>query len=71
MKADSAPQLNDAQARKLTSQIETWRSDLVSLDRRQKLVYFKHTRSASLEVVSPSPAALFAALKAPYWSPHR
>lgn len=65
MKPEKAPKLTAALSKKLTSQIDTWRSDLVSLDRRQKLVYFKHTRSASLEVVSPSPAALYAALKDP------
>lgn len=51
--------LTDDQLRRLTSQIGTWRRDLLTLDRRQKLVYFKHSRTASLEVASPSPTALF------------
>ena len=50
--------------RRIQSQVETWRRDLLNLDRRQKLVYFKHTRTASLEVVSPTPNLLFQALAA-------
>jgi hypothetical protein len=45
--------------RRLASQVETWRRDLLNLDRRQKLVYFKHAKTASLELTGPSPAALF------------
>ncbi|GAA1576746.1 hypothetical protein GCM10009789_32800 [Kribbella sancticallisti] len=43
--------LNAAQVDKLTRQITHWREDLLNLDRRQRLVYFAHTRSASLEIV--------------------
>ncbi|MCO7218480.1 DUF3320 domain-containing protein [Klenkia sp. PcliD-1-E] len=39
----------DAEA-KLNRQLEAWKSALVAVDRRQRLVYFKHTKSASLEV---------------------
>ena len=54
--------LSDELVRRLSSQIAAWRSDLLTLDRRQKLVYFKHTRSASFEIASPGPAELFTAL---------
>ncbi len=42
---------------KLSRQLEIWRRDLVSLDRRQRMLYFHHTKSASFEVVAPDPAA--------------
>ncbi len=48
--------------RRLTNQIDTWRRDLLTLDRRQKLVYFKHTRTGSLEIASPDPDSLFVAV---------
>lgn len=41
---------------RLERQLEKWRRELVTLDRRQRLLYFKHTKSASLEVVAPRPA---------------
>lgn len=45
---------------RLERQLEKWRRELVTLDRRQRLLYFKHTRSASLEVVTPQPATALA-----------
>lgn len=48
--------------RRLQSQLEAWRTDLLNLDRRQKLVYFKHTRTASFEIATPAPLELHAAL---------
>lgn len=50
--------------RRLRNQLETWRRDLLNLDRRQKLVYFKHTRTASFEIAYPSPGEIFRALGA-------
>lgn len=49
--ADSQSRLNDVQRQQLIRQIDRWREDLLNLDRRQRLVYFSHTRSASLEIV--------------------
>lgn len=46
---------SDVRAR-LERQLETWQRELVTLDRRQRLLYFKHTKSASLELVAPCPA---------------
>jgi hypothetical protein len=43
---------------RLAHQVQVWRSDLLTLDRRQRLVYFKHNRSASLELTRPSPQQL-------------
>ena len=60
----TTPPLSASLERRIQTQVETWRRDLLNLDRRQKLVYFKHTRTASLEVVSPSPDLLFQALAA-------
>lgn len=38
---------------KLHKQLDVWRTNLVTTDRRQRLLYFKHTVSASLEIVKP------------------
>jgi very-short-patch-repair endonuclease len=43
---------------KLKKQLDVWRRDLVALDRRQRLLYFKHMKTGSLEIMSPSPAAV-------------
>lgn len=61
----SPGRLSPALTRRLSSQVESWRRDLLTLDRRQKLVYFKHTKTASLEITSPSPTALFSAASSP------
>jgi very-short-patch-repair endonuclease len=47
-------ELTEQQATRLRRQLDTWRRDLVALDRRQRLLYFKHTKSGSLEIVSPA-----------------
>lgn len=43
-------------------QITHWRQELINLSRTSRLVYFKHTRSASLELVSPTPVVVLNAL---------
>ena len=43
--------LSPALGTKLSNQLEAWRRELVTLDRRQRLLYFKHTKSASLEIL--------------------
>jgi very-short-patch-repair endonuclease len=48
--------------RKLRRQIEEWRASLVAVDGRQRLVYFKHVKTASLEIGSPRLDALLAAV---------
>lgn len=65
MSSEKSASLTDDLVRRLSSQINTWRSDLLTLDRRQKLVYFKHTRSASFEIASPAPNELFTTLSRP------
>lgn len=45
--------LDPALERKLRRQLEEWRSSLVAVDGRQRLVYFKHMRTASLELAAP------------------
>jgi hypothetical protein len=54
--------LTDAQLHKLKRQVMHWREDLLNLDRRQRLVYFTHTRSASLEIIDTDPAAALESL---------
>ena len=55
---DPAPALSPAQADRLGRQLDAWRRQLVALDRRQRQLYFKHTRSASLELAEPAPDEL-------------
>ena len=50
--------LSNAQQDKLRRQLHSWRRELLDLSRRQSLLYFKHTKSASLEIDSPGPAAV-------------
>ncbi len=49
------PTLDAAQSDKLRRQLDVWRRQLIALDRRQRQLYFKHTRTASLELVRPDP----------------
>jgi hypothetical protein len=55
--ASAEPQypLNDAQSDKLRRQLDVWRKQLIAMNRSQRQVYFKHTRSASLELIAPAP----------------
>lgn len=39
---------------RVAEQVEQWRDDLVNLTRQNKLLYFKHTKSSSLEIEQPS-----------------
>jgi hypothetical protein len=48
--------LSSPMQRKLLVQLARWREDLLPLDRRQKLLNFKHSRTSSLEIVEPEPA---------------
>ncbi|WP_147252330.1 DUF4011 domain-containing protein [Blastococcus sp. TF02A-30] len=45
--------LPDALDRKLRRQIAEWRSALVAVDGRQRLIYFRHVQTASLEITAP------------------
>jgi hypothetical protein len=49
---------------RLRRQIAVWRRDLLALDRRQRLLHFKHTRTASLEIVAPVGDELLALVQA-------
>lgn len=44
--------------KKLTLQMQRWRDDLLSIDRRQKLVYFQHPKSGTFEIVEPGCAGV-------------
>ncbi|VXC54388.1 conserved hypothetical protein [Arthrobacter sp. 9AX] len=39
--------------KKLALQMQRWRDDLLSIDRRQRLVYFQHPKSGTFEIVEP------------------
>ena len=47
---------------RLDLQLDRWRQDLVNLTRRNRLLYFGHLRTATLEVLAPGPAELAAGL---------
>src|SRR6478735_915137 len=39
--------------KKLALQMQRWRDDLLSIDRRQRLVYFQHPKSGTFEILEP------------------
>ncbi len=59
------PTMDAAQADKLRRQLDAWRRQLVALDRRQRQLYFRHTRTASLELRAPAPQHLAALVARP------
>lgn len=58
------PTLDPTQSDRLRRQLDAWRRHLVALDRRQRQLYFKHTRTASLELAEPGPDDLAVLLAA-------
>lgn len=44
--------------------IQQWLKDLINLNRRNRLLYFQHTRSSTLEITHPELSALLARLEA-------
>ena len=58
------PTLDPTQSARLGRQLDAWRRQLVALDRRQRQLYFKHTRTASLELAEPGPDDLAVMLAA-------
>jgi very-short-patch-repair endonuclease len=59
------PILDAALSDKLRRQLDAWRRQLIAVDRRQRQLYFKHTRTASLELIGPAPADLAILLSRP------
>jgi len=55
----------DPKVARLLAQIRVWRDELINLARSNRLLYFKHTRASTLEIVrSPGPAAVVSGLLA-------
>jgi hypothetical protein len=52
---------------KLDAQLKVWQDELLNLTRRNSLLYFKHSRSSSLEIVGRSTSEVFRRLDAPGW----
>ncbi|ACZ22318.1 hypothetical protein Sked_24040 [Sanguibacter keddieii DSM 10542] len=50
--------LSTTAGERLAKQLDRWRRELITLDRRQRLLYFKHTKSASLEIEMTDPSHL-------------
>lgn len=44
--------------KRIRAQIAAWRDDLVSMSRRNKLLYFSHTKASSLELTQPDPPSI-------------
>ena len=54
-----AVRVSDSQGHRLVlDYVERWSSDLVELSRRNRLLYFKHTKSASLEFAQTAPEVI-------------
>ncbi|WP_322544830.1 DUF3320 domain-containing protein [Rhodococcoides fascians] len=58
----AAGSLTPELAGRLDRQLASWRENLLALDRRQRLVYFKHTKVGSLEIADPGPETLLSQL---------
>lgn len=59
---------------KVSSYIEEWKSKLIDLSRKNRLVYFKHSRRGNLTIVSPTAEEVFKRLvlgkrKMDFWFP--
>jgi very-short-patch-repair endonuclease len=69
MAASEGGKLTAELDRRLRDQIAAWRNELVNLTRRSRLLYFKHTKTGSLEIVEPSAAqiAFEIATRASHW----
>src|SRR5579859_7532061 len=52
------------QERRLRDQLKGWRDELVNLTRRNRLLYFQHTRTASLELIQPGAQSILDRLNA-------
>jgi hypothetical protein len=50
---------------RVNQQLEKWRQDLVNLTRRNTLLYFRHLKTSTLEVVEPGLPELAAGLANP------
>ncbi len=46
----------------MREQVRRWREDLISLTRRNRLLYFQHTKTSTLEILEPGPSAIMAGL---------
>jgi len=60
--------LTKQQVAKLNAQLDKWQEDLVNLTKRNKLLYFKHAKTSSLEILEPSLSQVAAGLGRPGWS---
>ena len=56
--------LTEAQGVRLDGQLTMWRDELVNLTKRNRLLYFKHTKLSSLEIVEPAAASVFVTVQA-------
>ena len=50
----AAPPAQGKAEDKLLQQLKKWRDDLVNLSRTNRLLYFRHTKTTSLEIEAPA-----------------
>src|SRR6185437_1561719 len=48
--AGGGSELEDRDQRRVAEQIDTWRKQLINLARSNRLLYFRHTRTSTLEI---------------------
>ncbi len=63
--------LTSTQKSKLEQQLKVWQNDLVNLTRRNRLLYFKHAKTSTLELVEPEIAEIWDGLDRGNWGFHR
>jgi hypothetical protein len=60
--APNTPLQNASVSPRLERQFETWKQDLFDFSRRNPLLYYRPNQSSSLEIISPTPGALYETL---------
>lgn len=59
--------LTNSQNRKLAAQLTQWQEDLINLTKRNRLIYFSHTKVGSLEITEPGMVEVFSTLHRSGW----
>lgn len=55
--------VNSQTQERFANQLKQWRDELINLSRTNRLVYFKHTKTASLEILGRSDAEIFSRIE--------
>lgn len=60
--SSTAPAAGDAGLRRLQAVLDGWRSSLLDMGGRNRLLHFRHARTATLEISSPAAAGVLGGL---------